>query len=76
MMLRCRDPGEQVLGAARKSGHFVREHRAADEDMVVLGDEPIQRDGHILRQLSVGDRGDVGGRDRAKRRKAEGSSQR
>ena len=42
-------PGKQVLGAAREADDLVREHRPADEDVVVLDDQPVQRDRHVLR---------------------------
>ncbi len=36
--------GEQILGAAGKADHLVRKHRAADQDVVVLDQQPVERD--------------------------------
>ena len=41
------DAGEQILGAAGKADDFVREHRTADQDVVVLDDEPVERHRHV-----------------------------
>ena len=61
------DAREEVLGPAREPDHFVREHRPADEDVVVLDDEPVQRNRDGFPKAAFSQSGDVGGRDRAER---------
>ena len=48
MIRRRGDSGEQILRAAREADDFMREDGPADENVVVLGDEAIQRDGNVL----------------------------
>ena len=44
--------GEEILRAAREADDLVRKDRAADEDVVVFDDQPIERDRHVLLQAS------------------------
>ncbi len=60
-----RDPRKEVLRAAGEADHLVRKHRTADQDVVVLGDQAIERDRHVLPQTSAGQIRDLGGRNRA-----------
>ena len=66
---RCRDAGKQVLRAARKADHLVREDGPADKDVVVFDDEAIERDRDGLIQPSEAELLDRGRRNRPERRK-------
>ena len=57
--LRRGDAGEQILRAPGETDHLVRKHRPADEHVVVLGDEPVQGDRHVLAQPPAGQIGDL-----------------
>ena len=41
-------PGNRYFVPPEKPDHFVREDRPADEHVVVLDDEPVQRDVDVL----------------------------
>ena len=56
-------PGKQVLRAAREADDLVRKHRSADEHVVVLDDEPVERDRHVLAEPAAGELGDLGRRE-------------
>ncbi len=55
---------EEVLRSAREPDDLVREHRTADENVIVLDDQPIQRDRHILLEAPSGDCRDLARRYR------------
>ena len=63
--LRAGDAGEEVLVPAREADHLVREHRPADDELVVVEDAAVQRHRHILREAPAGELRDLGGGNRA-----------
>ena len=54
-----RDAGKQVLRAAGEPGDLVRKHRTANQNVVVLDDEPVERDRHVLAQPTAGELRDL-----------------
>ena len=56
-------PGEEILRAAREADDLVRKDRTADEHVVVLDDQPIERDRHVLLQPSEAELLDHAGGD-------------
>ena len=50
MISAARDAREQILRAAGKADDLVREHRPADEHVIVLDEQPVERDRHVLVQ--------------------------
>ena len=42
------NPGEQILGAAGEADHLVRKDRTADDQVIVVQNQPVQRDGDRL----------------------------
>ncbi len=58
-------PGKQVFRAAGKPDHLVREDGPADEHVVVLDDEPVQRDVDVLFETAAREVRDLARRNRA-----------
>ena len=56
--LRPADAGEEIFVAAGEADHFVRKHRADDDDLVVIENEPVDFDGHIHREQTAGELAD------------------
>ena len=46
---------EEVFVAARKTDNFVREHRSADDEVIVIQDQPVQPDWDIFHQATIRD---------------------
>src|SRR6516165_4873020 len=55
------NPREQVLVTPGTADHFVRKHRANDDDLIVLKDPAINIDGHVHRKQAAAFAFDLGG---------------
>src|SRR5262249_55306723 len=64
--LRAADAGKEIFVAAGKTDHFVRESRAANDDLVVIEDRFVRSDLDRLPQHPAGDLCDLALRDFAK----------
>jgi hypothetical protein len=62
---RAGNAGEEVFVPAGKPYHLMGEHRPADDEMVVIIDEPIEPDRHILGHHPTGELADLSRGDRA-----------
>ncbi len=62
-------PGKEILGAAGESDDLVRKDRTADEHVVVLDDQTVEGDRHVLVQPAERELRDHRRRDRAERGK-------
>jgi len=48
------DAEEQIFGTTREAGHLVREHRPADDELVVVEDQPVKHYRNLVGQQAVG----------------------
>ena len=61
--VRAGDAGEEILVPAAEADDFVREDRPADDELIVIVNQLVDRDIHFLSQQAVGDTADLLGGD-------------
>src|SRR6266699_4065401 len=52
--IRPRDTGEEILGPAGEACYLVRKYRPADHQLVVLKDQTVERNRHLVNQQVTG----------------------